>query len=184
MGYLLKARLPSAETARTAALNLLTILAGSFLVAVNLNLLLIPYGLLTGGISGLAVFLYYLFKIPVFLTILLLNIPVFWWGGREINRSFLLYSLAGTLSLTALLPATGNLMAPPQLDLILVAIFGGALSGTGLGLVFRGHGSTGGTDIIAVILRKKKNLGIGEVGFYSNLLVIALSLIFFPINTG
>lgn len=184
MGQLLKVRLPSAEAARAVAFNLLTIAAGAFLMAVSLNALLIPYGLLTGGVSGLALILFYLFKIPVFLSILLLNIPIFWWGAREINRPFLFYSLAGTLALTTLLPATHGLVPAPEIDLILAAVFGGAISGTGLGLVFRGQGSTGGTDIIAVILRKKKNLGIGEVGFYSNILVIAISLMFFPLNTG
>ena len=184
MGQFFKVRLPSAEAARSVAVNLLTVAAGALLMAVSLNTLLIPYGLLSGGVTGLALILFYLLKVPVFLSILLLNVPIFWWGAREINREFLLYSLTGTLALTALLPATHGLVLIPQIDLILVAIFGGALSGTGLGLVFRGHGSTGGTDIIAVILRKKKNLGIGEVGFYSNLLIIAISLMFFPLNTG
>lgn len=184
MGQFFKVRLPSAEAARSVAVNLLTVAAGALLMAISLNTLLIPYGLLSGGVTGLALILFYLLKVPVFLSILLLNVPIFWWGAREINREFLLYSLTGTLALTALLPATHGLVLIPQLDLILVALFGGALSGTGLGLVFRGHGSTGGTDIIAVILRKKKNLGIGEVGFYSNLLIIAISLMFFPLNTG
>lgn len=184
MGQSIKARIPSAEAARSVAGNLLTIAAGAFLMALSLNALLIPYGLLSGGVTGLAIILFYLFKIPVFISILFMNVPIFWWGSREINRQFLLYSLAGTLTLSALLPATHGHVPVPQLDMILVAIFGGALSGTGLGLVFRGHGTTGGTDIVAVILRKKKNLGIGEVGFYSNLLVIALALVFFPLNTG
>lgn len=184
MGQLLKGHLPSAEAARSVAVNLLTVSAGALLMAVSLNTLLIPYGLLSGGVTGLALILFYLLKVPVFLSILLLNVPIFWWGVREINRKFLFYSLTGTLALTALLPATHGLVLIPQIDLILVAIFGGALSGTGLGLVFRGHGSTGGTDIIAIILRKKKSLGIGEVGFYSNLLIIAISLMFFPLNTG
>lgn len=180
----LDARLPAAEVTRAMAANLLTITAGALLMAISLNALLIPHGLLSGGVTGLALILLYLFKVPVFLSILILNIPIFWWGAREINVQFLFYSLAGTLALTILLPATHGLIPTPQIDLILVAVFGGALSGTGLGLVFRGHGSTGGTDIIAVILRKKKSLGIGEVGFYSNLIIITISLLFFPLNIG
>ena len=166
MGHSLKGRLPGANAARAAALNLLIIGTGAFLAAVSLNVFLIPYGLLTGGVAGLALVIFYTLKVPVFATILLMNIPIFWWGAREINRQFLWYSIAGTLALTALLPATQNLVTPPRVDLILAAVFGGAMNGLGYGLVFRGHGSTGGTDIIAVILRKKKNMGIGEVGFY------------------
>jgi uncharacterized membrane-anchored protein YitT (DUF2179 family) len=184
MGFSIKALLPSSVAARSAGKNLLTIGAGTFLVAVSINYLLIPHGFLTGGISGLALAFLYLFKVPVFVTLLILNIPIFWWGYREINGRFLLYSLYGTLLLAALLPATQGRVAPPEVDQILAAIFGGVLSGAGIGLVFLGRGTTGGTDIIAVILKKKMNLGIGEVGFYSNLLVIALSLLFFPLNVG
>jgi uncharacterized membrane-anchored protein YitT (DUF2179 family) len=167
-----------------AAINLLQIMAGSLLLAVSLNILLIPHGLLAGGVAGLALTFLYLFKIPVYLSILLINIPIFWWAAREINRQFLLYSLVGTLALTIFQPATYNLIEPLQVDLVLASIFGGGLSGVGLGLVFRGHGSTGGTDIIAVILKKKKNMSIGEVGFYANLLVIIISLAFFPLAIG
>lgn len=170
--------------AREELLGLLAITTGTLLIALSLNLLLIPNNFLAGGVTGLALVFFYLFKIPVYLTILLLNIPIFWWGFREINRHFLLYSLIGTLALAFLLPATQGLAPPPQIDLILAAVFGGALSGAGLGLVMRGHGSTGGTDIIAVILHKSKNLGIGEVSFLANLLVIAVSLVFFPLNIG
>jgi uncharacterized membrane-anchored protein YitT (DUF2179 family) len=162
----------------------LSIIAGTVLTAFSLNMFLIPNNFLAGGVTGLALVLYYLFKAPVYITLLLLNIPVFWWGFREINRHFLLNSLVGTLALSLFLPVTQGLVQPPQIDLILATIFGGAMSGAGFGLVFRGHGSTGGTDIIAVILRKRKSMGIGEVGFLANLLVIAVSLFFFPLNIG
>lgn len=164
--------------------NILTITAGAFLMAVSINAFLIPHGLLAGGVTGVALVAYYLLKIPVSIGIFLLNIPVFWLGAREINRQFILYSLLGTLLLTVLLPATSGLVPIPQIDLFLAAVFGGALNGAGLGLVFRSHGSTGGADIIAAVLRKKLGLGIGEVGFYSNLAVIGISLIFFPISIG
>lgn len=180
----IKVRFPSPEGAKIILLNLLYITAGSLLIAFSLNMVLIPYGLLAGGVTGLALIFFYLFKIPVYLSILALNIPIFWWGAREINRSFFYYSLAGTAALSILQPATYGYIQPPQLDMVLAAVFGGALSGVGFGLVFRGHGSTGGTDIIAVVLRKKKSLGIGEVSFYSNLLVIIISLFFFPVNIG
>ncbi len=71
---------PSAEALKTIIINLLFILAGTSLVALSLNSVYIPYGLLAGGVTGVALVLFYLFKIPVFLSILLLNIPVFWWG--------------------------------------------------------------------------------------------------------
>ncbi|HBC94574.1 MAG TPA: YitT family protein [Pelotomaculum sp.] len=170
--------------AREDLADLLLIITGTLLAALSINFFLIPNNFLAGGVTGLALVFFYLLKIPVYLTMILLNIPIFWWGFKEINRHFLLYSLTGTLALAFFQPATQTLVRPPQIDLILAAIFGGSLSGAGLGLVLRGHGSTGGTDIIAVILRKRKNMGIGEVGFLANLLVIAVSLFFFPLNIG
>ncbi|MDD2553436.1 MAG: YitT family protein [Desulfotomaculaceae bacterium] len=180
----IKKYFPAPENAKIIMLNLIFITAGALLIALSLNTILIPYGLLAGGITGLSLIFFYLFKIPIFLSILVLNIPVFWWGAREISRSFFFYSLAGTVALSILQPATYGYIQPFQLDMVLAAIFGGVLSGAGFGLVFRGNSSTGGTDIIAVVLRKKKGLGIGEVSFYANLLVIIISLFFFPLNIG
>ncbi|MDD2443295.1 MAG: YitT family protein [Desulfotomaculaceae bacterium] len=179
-----KEHLPPKKAIKKVIINLFLIALGSLIVAVSINAVLIPFGLLAGGVSGIALVIFYLFKIPVYLSILIMNIPIFWWGAREISRQFLFYSLAGTFALSAMLPATYGLIPAPQIDPILAAIFGGALNGVGLGLVFRSHGSTGGSDIIAVILKKKKDLGIGEVVFYSNMIVIIISLAFFPLNTG
>ncbi|ACV62103.1 protein of unknown function DUF161 [Desulfofarcimen acetoxidans DSM 771] len=164
--------------------NLFLIFTGAFVVALSLNMLIIPHHLLTGGITGIAIILKYLIKTPVAWMILFLNIPIFVWGYREINKTFFIYSLIGTFALSIMISITRNLFPVPQIDLILVAIFGGALNGAGFGLIFRGNGSTGGTDIIAIVLRKKKNLGLGEVTFYFNLIVILVSLIFFPVNVG
>lgn len=174
----------AAKIGKRELLNFSLILSGTLIVAISINTFIIPYGLLSGGISGLAILLHYLAGVPVSAAIFLMNIPIFWWGAREINRQFLLYSLLGTASLTLFIQITTGLFPVPKVDLVLAAIFGGVLSGTGLGLVFRGHGSTGGTDIIAMVLRKKKSLGIGEVAFYANMIVIALSLSFFPVNIG
>jgi uncharacterized membrane-anchored protein YitT (DUF2179 family) len=183
IGWLRRFSFHSAGLKRVSA-DLALIGAGAFITAISINTFIIPYHLLTGGVTGLAIILNYLFKVPVSLMILLINIPIFWWGYREINRRFLLYSLAGTFALSALLAMTKNLVPAPQIDLIMAAVFGGALGGAGLGLIFRAGGSTGGADIVAVVLKKRKNLGLGEVTFYSNLLVIAVSLFFFPVNTG
>lgn len=158
--------------------------AGALITAISINTFIIPYHLLSGGVTGLAIILNYLFHVPVSLMILLINIPIFWWGYREINRRFLLYSLAGTFALSALLAITKDSIQVPRVDMILAAIFGGALGGAGLGLIFRAGGSTGGADIVAVVLKKRKNLGLGEVSFYANLLVITVSLLFFPVNTA
>ncbi|WP_238492455.1 YitT family protein [Desulfotruncus alcoholivorax] len=183
MDYLHKLNISPAGVKR-AAVNLLMISIGAFIAAISINALVIPYHLITGGVSGLAIILKYVINTPVYIMILVLNVPIFWWGYREINKRFLFYSLAGTILLSAMLPITRNLITVPKLDMVLVAIFGGVLNGIGFGLIFKFQGSTGGTDIIAVVMRKKKNLGLGEVAFYSNLIIIVISLLFFPVETG
>ncbi|MTI85196.1 MAG: YitT family protein [Firmicutes bacterium] len=172
----------SSGTVRRTAMDISIIIAGCFLVATSLNTLIIPHKLLTGGVAGLALVIHYTLHIAVFLSIILINLPVFWWGSRAVNRLFLIYSLLGTVVLTVFLPLTRNMLPVPNMDILLAAISGGALTGAGFGLVFRGRGSTGGVDIIAMILHRNRNLGVGEVLFYSNFLIILLSLAFFPLQ--
>lgn len=183
VGWWRRFRQRTAGLARTGT-DLGLIGLGALITAMGLNAMIIPYHLLTGGVTGLAIILNYLFQWPVSLMIIVINIPIFWWGYREMNRRFLFYSLVGTLAVSVLLDVTKNLVPTPSIDLIMAAIFGGVITGAGFGLIFRAGGSTGGADIVAVVLKKRKGLDLGEVTFYSNLLVIVILLLFFPLNTG
>ncbi len=158
------------------------IIIGSVLLAISYNVLVVPYGLLSGGLSGIALIGKYLFNIPLPIGILILNIPVFILGLRELNLSFILYSLIGTLILTAALPLTEPYLPVPELDLFLAAVFSGVISGIGGGIILRSGASLGGADIIAMIVKKKWNISIGACFFYFNVFVILLSLYFFELK--
>jgi uncharacterized membrane-anchored protein YitT (DUF2179 family) len=158
------------------------IIIGSVLMAVAYNVLVVPYGLLSGGLSGIALIGKYLLNIPLPIGILILNIPVFIIGLRELNLSFILYSLIGTLILTAALPLTEPYLPVPELDLFLAAVFSGVISGIGGGIILRSGASLGGADIIAMIVKKRWNISIGACFFYFNVFVILLSLYFFDLK--
>jgi len=158
------------------------IIAGSVLMAVTYNILIIPNGLLSGGISGIALMGEYLLGIPLYIGILILNIPVFILSIKELNWKFTLYSLIGALSMIIALPLTKPYVPVPNLDLFLAAIFSGVVNGIGGGIILRCGASTGGTDILAIISRKKWNISIGASSFYFNLIVILLSLVLFDLK--
>ncbi len=129
-------------------------LFGAAVMAVSLNLFIIPAELAPGGVSGLAIVINHLTGVPVGLLILILNIPIFLLGGKNFSKGFVFISLFGMISLSVatdifafLNPVTG--------DMLLSSVYGGVLLGLGIGIVFRESSSTGGTDIVAHVLRKK-----------------------------
>ncbi|NLB53107.1 MAG: YitT family protein, partial [Syntrophomonadaceae bacterium] len=133
--------------------DLLGILGGSIALALAVQGIMIPNNLLTGGLTGLAIVLEYIFKIEVWVWYLVLNIPLFIAGYKYISRRFILYSLFGTGVLTFFLGVLKSVDFGID-DFLLAAVFGGVLAGIGSGLIFRSKGSTGGLDIVAVIIRR------------------------------
>lgn len=152
---------------------------GSVLLAFSYNTFVIPFGLLSGGISGLALMGNYLFNFPVYLGIGLLNLPLFIWGLIELDRRFILYSLVGMCVLILALPLTKPFTPQVDLDLFLAAMVAGVVGGIGGGIVFRCGASGGGTDIAGMIMKKKINLSIGSFSFYVNIVILGLFLFFF-----
>lgn len=155
---------------------------GAILLAISYNALAIPYGLLSGGIGGIALLCNYVFGLPVHLGFLFFNIPIFVLGLKELDREFIIYSLICTIMVIFALPLTAPFIPYLDLDLILVAIFSGILAGTGIGIVFKFGGSTGGNDVISMIMKKKKNISIGSFSFFFNMMVLIASLYFFDLK--
>jgi uncharacterized membrane-anchored protein YitT (DUF2179 family) len=167
---------------KVMAKKLLGIIVGAILMAISYNALVIPYKLLSGGISGLSLIGKYSFGIPMNIGILILNIPVFLWGLKELDRSFMAYSVVGTLVLVVALPITEPFIQVPQLDLILASIFSGIVGGIGCGIMLKVGASSGGTDVISMIMKKKANIPVGSFSFYFNVIVLGLSLFFFDLK--
>lgn len=155
---------------------------GAILLAISYNALVIPYGLLSGGITGISLILNYIMGFPVQWGIFLLNIPVFLLGFKELERSFMCYSMVGIFVLVIAIPLTKPLIAVPETDIFLASIFSGIVSGIGVGIALKFGLSFGGTDIIGMIMKKRLNLSIGGFTFSVNLIILAVSVLFFPIK--
>jgi len=131
--------------------NILLLVAGCAVMGLAYALFLIPHHFVPGGVSGVAIIINYFAGLPVGALIMVLNVPIFLLGlktmGQEVRRQqhrrhgplFALIDLFDKV--LKVRPATDNA--------ILAAIYGGVMLGVGLGLIFRGRASTGGSDIIA-----------------------------------
>ena len=149
---------------------------GSALFALGFAMFLIPNDINTGGISGLAMILRELLGFGSIGTLtLLMNIPLFLIGGLKIGKRFFAGSLIGMvlssvlIDLFALIP-----FATPEP--LIGGLYGGVLCGAGLGLVFMAGASTGGSDILVRLLKKKyRNLPIGSISMMFDAMVVLLT---------
>ncbi|NLV21661.1 MAG: YitT family protein [Syntrophomonadaceae bacterium] len=158
--------------------DILGILLGSFVLALSVQLILVPVHMLTGGVTGIAIILKFLTGVDIWLWYIGLNIPIFIAGYKFISKRFALYSLIGMLSLTFFLGTATGLQIDLGLDnLLLAAVLGGVISGLGIGITLRSKGSTGGLDIIAVIINNYWGYHIGSISFYVNLVILSIFLL-------
>lgn len=164
-------------------LDFLIIFIGCFIASLGVNLFLVNAKLLSGGATGAGLILQYLFEIPSGLTVFLINIPLFFISYKFLNPKFTLYSAVGMISLSLSLILTKPLSSLVKVDdLLLYCIYGGVICGLGYGIVFSRNGSTGGTDIITMVLRKKySNLEIGKVSFALNLVIVFIGALIFGV---
>ena len=133
---------------------------GTALMAFAINQIFAPADMVTGGVSGLAIVLEEALlrsvdiHVPIWVFNVLLNIPLFIVGFRGLGWNAMKRTLVGTVALTAFLAVIPEKSIGLG-DSLLTAVFGGVISGVGIGLVFSANGSTGGTDLLAVFLTKK-----------------------------
>ena len=168
--------------------KIVLIILGSFILSVAVNLFIIPNKLLSGGLSGIGLMVQYIFNIPMGVTILILNIPLLILSILKINKKFTVFTILGTISLSFFLiltsPLNNVLGLVEEAYRLLYCIYGGVLSGIGIGIVFSNEGSTGGMDIIAIYVKKKYDIEIGIVSFTINLLIVAVGSILFDFKVG
>lgn len=135
------------------AADICILILGSFLYACSVNIFTAPNRILVGGFTGIATLLHYLFGLPIGLTVLLLNIPLFVAAYFKFGTGFLIKTAFTTAISSVLIDLTALFLPVYTGDLLLCALFGGLLCGMGLGLIFLRGATTGGADIIAKLLR-------------------------------
>ncbi|MBN2207175.1 MAG: YitT family protein [Candidatus Aminicenantes bacterium] len=165
------------EEIRRLAVNLALIGLGSVFMALSYALFLIPHHFVPGGVSGIAIILNYFFRLPVGAMMLSLNIPILLLGTRVMGRDYALKSLLGMGVSAALIDVFDRVLrlGSATENPILASIYGGILLGVGLGFVFRGRATTGGSDIIGQILNKYTGVTIGFGIMIVDFLVISAS---------
>lgn len=148
-------------------MSLLQVFFGSLILALSMNIFLIPYKIAPGGVSGIATVIYHVSgeRIPVGIAMLAMNIPLFLAGMKIKGRNFIIKSTLGAVFLSVIIDLTEPwisrlrdiIMAASdysQTDILLFALAGGFTSGIGLGFVFKEDATTGGTDMAASLLHR------------------------------
>ena len=151
----------------------LIITVGCFFYAVSINYFFISNHLAEGGVAGICLILFYLFKLPVGI-----NIPLLIMGWKLVGRDFLFKTLYGTSCLSFLITLTETWKGPSN-DIMLGSIYGGVLIGIGLGLIFMVNGSTGGTDVVARILNRYFDIPLGRTMLILDVVILGIAAIFF-----
>ena len=156
----------------SVAFEYIQVLAGATLVGLAFNIFLLPSKLAAGGVSGISTILYELFQFNPAYVQWAINIPLLIIGVVVIGRDFSLKTLVGTFFVPFVIWITAGMELSVD-NPLLSAIYGGIMLGVGLGIVYRGNGSTGGTAMIAQVLKKFTGLSSG----FSQLLVDGLVVI-------
>jgi uncharacterized membrane-anchored protein YitT (DUF2179 family) len=127
---------------------------GSVAFGAAVSLFIAPNDIAPGGVTGLAVLLQYLFHTPAGLVTFLINVPLLFFAFRRLSRRFFVRTLIG-LILSSVMIDLFSVVSPFTGDRLLAAVFGGVLTGMGVGLIYKAGGSTGGAEIVAILLRRK-----------------------------
>lgn len=156
----------------------LLFIMGSILAAFGTACFLLPNQLSSGGFSGIATIIYYLFDIKMGTTIMVLNIPVFLFAYIREGKSFVLKTIVSTFVFSQAINVFEKIEAFTS-DKILASVYGGIIIGLGLALVFKGKSSTGGTDLLAnIIVTYNNEISIGNVLQGLDIFVVLLNIVF------
>lgn len=158
--------------------DIFLITAGAFIYAFGVNYFFIANKMADGGLAGICTILHYLFSVDLGTTYFVLNIPLIILGYKLIGGQFILKTFYGTfmtsLAFKVLEKYTGQMD-----DRLIAAIFGGLIIGIGLGTIFVGGGSSGGSDILVKILNKYFDIPIGKAFLALDLVVLSMLGILF-----
>lgn len=136
--------------------NFILIVLGAYIISLSINMFLLPHKMTTGGASGIATILYYLSNIPMGITILAINLPLFVIAIVKLGKKFVIKTIFSTVLLSVFLELFkyDQVIQTTQIDLLMSCIFGGIISGIGLSLTFKAGASSGGSDLLANIIYK------------------------------
>ncbi|WP_042355475.1 YitT family protein [Bacillus rubiinfantis] len=162
---------------KKTALQLIAITFFTISMAYSMNTFLIPHKVLTGGIAGVAMIIHHFLAINTGWIILILNIPLLILGYFYLGRKFMFLTVYSVV----LLSVSMKIIPVQEFsnDFLLSSVFGGVINGISIGTIIRLGGSGGGTDIISLILSKKKDLSVGYLNTCVNFIIVLISSLVF-----
>ena len=157
------------------------IIVGLFLYALGWTGFLLPAEITTGGLTGFGAIVYFATGIPVAVTYFSINCILLLIATKLFGFRFIFKTIINVILLTFLLSFLSTIIKEPILkdDIVMNALIGGILCGSGLGIVLNFNGSTGGTDIIALIINKYRDISIGRAYLFCDVLIISSSYLIF-----
>ncbi|MGM0851327.1 MAG: YitT family protein [Bacillota bacterium] len=161
-------KIPLKEVVKRAFL----ITIGAMIMAVGLEIFLVPNQVIDGGIVGVSIMLSHITGVKLGLFIFILNIPFFFIGYKQIGKTFAFSTLYGIIILSISTTFLHPVAAFTQ-DVLLASLFGGIVLGIGVGMVIRYGGSLDGTEILAILSSKKLPFSVGEIIMFVNLFILA-----------
>lgn len=148
-------------------------------MAIGVALFLLPNQLSSGGVSGLATIVYYFLKVPMGITIMVINVPIFLFAMYKFGKQVFINSLIGTVSLSVFIDLIDK-FNPLTNDRLLACVYGGILIGIGTGIVLKFNSSTGGSELFSQIVKAyNDNLPMGTILIIIDVIVISLNMLFF-----
>lgn len=155
-------------------LDIVMIILGSFMTAFAFNKMIIPSGLLSGGVTGISQILNHFVPLNVGILYFAFNLPLLWLGFKHLGKKFSIYTILSTILVSIFLYVIPIAFIWTE-DVLLCAAFGGLISSVGAGVVLRRGGSQGGLDILSRIISKYKNITVGKVNLGINLVIVLIS---------
>lgn len=175
------------QTLRRTTLDYTFLTIGAGLLALNIALLLVPNKIVSGGATGIATLLYYTLRTQVGTMVLILNIPLFiagvkWGGGMRFAVRTIYATVLMSVLTDLFTPWAATL--PPINEPLLFVLYGGLIDGVGMGLVFRGQGTTGGTDVVARLMYHWKAIPFGTTILVVNSIVLIGAAVVFGLQAA
>lgn len=161
------------------SLEFFQIIIGTLIMAFGVSQFLLPNQLSSGGVTGIATIFYYLLNWPMGLTMFLINIPLFIFSWIKKGKEFLIKGVIGTASLSIFIDLLDKYNTITN-DRLLACIYGGIIIGLGTSIVLKANASTGGTDMLAYVIREyNPTYQTGQLIVIIDIIIVILNVIFF-----
>lgn len=170
-------------TIRSMVRRGLFITTGASMMAYGLEAVLIPNNIIDGGVTGLSMILSHLTPINLSIFLVILNLPFFFLGYKQIGKTFAVSMLYGIIALSVATSFMHNVK--PMVDSELLAVvFGGLILGLGVGLTIKNGGVLDGTETLAILIEKRIPFSVGEVIMFVNVLIFAAAAFVFSLENA